>query len=347
MTIIFGVFILYIILNLSFVRRGLNEEYISKENSKKINGIFVMLVFFSHISQQMNLNSGWIDNYFLIIISYIGQLMVTTFIFYSGYGIYESIKKKKSNYIDSMPQKRILSTLIKFDIAVIIYAILGYIIGSEYSIKTILLSLTGWTSVGNSNWYIFSIIFMYIITYLSFKIFRKDNESALVLNTILVILFMYIMSNLKESWWYNTLLCYPFGMWYSQYKEKIEKFLDNSIKYYIILFLITALLVISFIIKKITIIYITGFVLSFISLIVLFSMKFKFGNNTRIFDFLGNNVFYIYIYQRIPMILLKNISCIHNNKYFYFILSLIITIIITVIANYIEKKVIIKKLNIK
>lgn len=154
MTIIFGIFVLYIILNILYIRNGLNNQYISRENSKKINGIFVMLVFFSHISQQVKLSNEWIDNYFTIIIYNIGQLMVTTFIFYSGYGIYESIKKK-DNYVDLMPKKRILSTLIKFDVAVIIYVILGYIIGNKYSIKTILLSFTGWAAVGNSNYLYF------------------------------------------------------------------------------------------------------------------------------------------------------------------------------------------------
>lgn len=339
MTIILGLFVLYIILNITYVKNGLNDKYISKENSKKINGIFVLLVFFSHISQQITLSSEWIDNYFSIIISKIGQLMVTTFIFYSGYGIYESIKSKNEQYINLMPKNRILKTIIKFDIAVLIYVLLNYIIEKEYSLKTILLSFLGWSSVGNSNWYIFSIIWMYIFTYISFKLLKKDNQMALILNTVLVIIFMIIMSMFKEPWWYNTLLCYPFGMWFSKYKDIIEKYLERNNNLYKVSIITILIFTVIFMLKKYMIIYSTVYVLSFISIVILFTMKFKFKDKTRLLDFLGNNVFYIYIYQRIPMILFKNVNIIYNNIYVYFSVCLIVTLIIAISMNFICNKI--------
>lgn len=42
------------------------------------------------------------------------------FLFYSGYGIMESIKNKGEKYISTVPKKRILNVLVNFDIAVLI-----------------------------------------------------------------------------------------------------------------------------------------------------------------------------------------------------------------------------------
>lgn len=41
-----------------------------------------------------------------------GQLIVVMFLFYSGYGVMESVRSKGTAYIKSIPFKRVLSTLV-------------------------------------------------------------------------------------------------------------------------------------------------------------------------------------------------------------------------------------------
>ena len=60
-----------------------------------INGFFVGLILFSHFNSYVTTNMKF-DSIYYYIFDKIGQLMVTTFLFYSGYGIYESIKSKKN-----------------------------------------------------------------------------------------------------------------------------------------------------------------------------------------------------------------------------------------------------------
>lgn len=153
------------------------------------------------------------------------------------------------------------------------------------------------------------------------------------MNTILVIIFMGIISIFKQSWWYNTLLCYPFGMWFSKYKESIEKYLEKNKNFYKVGFITILIFLISYVIKKYMTVYVSALTLSFVSLVILFTMKFKLKDKYHILEFLGNNVFYIYIYQRIPMILLKKVDFIYNNKYIYFIICLLLTFIITIFIN--------------
>lgn len=91
--------------------------------------------------------------------------MVAMFMFYSGYGVMESIRSKGMNYVHSMPKKRILSTWIHFAFIVALYVLLTVAIGNEITLKQLLLSFIGWDSVGNSNWYIFDILCLYLMSF--------------------------------------------------------------------------------------------------------------------------------------------------------------------------------------
>ena len=45
------------------------------------------------------------------------------FLFYSGYGVMESIRKKGEAYVVAMPRHRVAGTLINFDVAVLIFLV--------------------------------------------------------------------------------------------------------------------------------------------------------------------------------------------------------------------------------
>ena len=74
----------------------MNENYLDKNYTNTIKGIFLIFVFMSHfISYKVPLQDNWIDTIGVTFIKRIGQLMVTLFLFYSGYGVMESIKIKE------------------------------------------------------------------------------------------------------------------------------------------------------------------------------------------------------------------------------------------------------------
>ena len=259
--------------------------------------------------------------------------MVTLFLFYSGYGIYESIKSKK-NYINNMPINRIFETWIKFGIAVFFFLLLSYIFNNGFGLKKIILSFVGWDSLGNSNWYIFSIIFMYILTFIAFKIFDKDHKKALIFNLVLSIIYVIIMSYHKQSYWFNTVLCYNLGLIYSYYKEQINKLLFNNFKY-VLLLMVT---IISFIALKNHIKTYWDYEICsilFVCSVVLLSLKIHL--RSPILKWFGDNLFWIYILQRIPMIVFKEIGF-NSNTLLYTISTFITTVLITFIFKYIFDK---------
>ena len=161
-----------------------NTLYLSKDTTTSIKGIFVLLVFFSHLKQYISFDSIF-DKGYVLLQDYLGQLIVCVFLFYSGYGIFESFKKKGKNYIEELPKSRILKTLVHFQIAIIVYLILNLIVGNNYSIVKKLLSFIAWESIGNSNWFVFTILCCYSSTYFSFKILKKE-KSAILCNFILI-----------------------------------------------------------------------------------------------------------------------------------------------------------------
>ena len=204
------------LINININIKNSNKNYLSKECTSCIKGIFILIVFYSHY---ISYSTVQLSKDFLMynMRNFLGQLMVAMFLFYSGYGIFQSIKTKKESYVKSIPKNRILKTLFHFDIAVIIFAIINICLGHSIKLSKFIISLTGWESVGNSNWYIFTILCLYLTTYLSFSIFDKNNKKAIILNWILSITLLIVLSIYKGpqlGYWYNTLVCYPFGITY-------------------------------------------------------------------------------------------------------------------------------------
>ena len=337
---IFLVLLLLLILYKSKFRiSGINEDYISVSSTLAIKGIFVFLIFFNHVTTYITINSI-IDKPMDFLGKFLAQSIVVMFLFYSGYGIYEKLKKDKDNkYIKDFIKKRILNTYKNFIIGVLSFLLLDVILNklTNYSITQILLSFIGWDSIGNSNWFMFYIIIEYIIVYISLYLFKNDNKKALITTFILTTVYILIMFNFKQSWWWNTAYCLPSGMLYSKYKSKIEEFLHNNINYYVtFLIVLLVYLILNYLYLKgiITPIYLVISVL-FALLVVFVTMKIKISNKALIF--FGTYSFWMYILQRIPMIVLKEYG-LNKHIYIYVIVCFIITVILALMYSMVFDK---------
>ena len=119
----------------------------------------------------------------------------------------EAISKKGVKYINDFPKKRILNVLLNFDIAVLLFIVTNILLGRYYSYDEYLLSLIGWTSVGNSNWYIFVILLCYVHVYIAFRvsvfktIFQKWIAFTFLslMSIITLIFFKYILIGIPDT----------------------------------------------------------------------------------------------------------------------------------------------------
>lgn len=311
-----------------------DDDYLSKERCNSIKGIFILLIFLTHSFQYIRA-SGYdfsgIDALTLYVIRYIGQLVVVMFLFYSGYGVAIQIKSRGKEYITQIPHRRILKTLLNFDVAVCIFIILDLFIAHPLSISQVLLSFVAWDSVGNSNWYIFIIILCYLFTYVA-NIVSRRYVCSLVL--LLCVVSVILLSFIKESWWYDTILVYPVGYFYAYYRNQLEPILK---RYY---YLILAVIICIFVFTHSHGPFIRGLkpnimAIAFAAIIVMVTMRIKIGN--PLLQWFGINLFPLYIYQRLPMITLKSYlgdGFVSNNALLYLMVCLLITCVITRYYSY-------------
>ena len=329
MLIIYLIFIIILIIGTRIVKD--NKDYLDKNMTTTINGMFVITVFFSHFLTYIE-NTNIYDQYLINILHFIGQLMVTSFLFYSGYGIYESIKNKPL-YMKYFFRKRFIPTFLNFSFAVILYIIVNIIIGNNYSIEKILLSFTGFYSIGNSNWYMLATFIMYLFILLCFNDRLKiNNNKKIILFSLLTFIYVFIITRFKDNYYADTILCFPLGIWYSYFKDRINSVLYK--KYYLCLTVSLICLIITFLLVKYFYnIYIYNiYACCFIIFIVFLTRKIKI--NSPIISFFGIHTFWIYILERIPMIILQN----KLNNYIYFSVCLILTIILSFFIKKITDK---------
>ena len=115
----------YIVLGLFLVGirpcfRRVNENYISKDAIQPVKGLFILLVFLSHFSGYINRDMA-VDGVYVMVRRWLGQMIVVPFLFYSGFGVSESIRKKGQAYLRMFPVRRIFNVAFQFAVAVAIY----------------------------------------------------------------------------------------------------------------------------------------------------------------------------------------------------------------------------------
>lgn len=331
MFIIFVIMLLLCFLTIRIHKKGLDEDYLSIPYTSVVKGIFIIFVFLSHARTYAQFQFKG-DLLTIQVLDYLGQLMVALFLFYSGYGVFESVKRKGNQYVRDFPKNRILKTFIDFSFAILLFYILGECIGNHYSLQKVLLSLIGWESLGNSNWYMFAIFSLYILSYLCLRLFSKNKIIALCAMTICTLGYVYVMSILQPSRFSNTALCYLAGMWYSYFKEDIDKiFKNNTWIYYGVLIGIVILYLYIYPMKNQRILM-HNFVSIIFSLMIVFAFK-KISFHSKIVEWCGQHLFWLYILQRIPMIVL---SYWHINTVSPFVFVLISLFITCLMAEYVQ-----------
>ena len=311
---------------MKFAKEGkFYKDYASIERSLPVKGLCVLLVILCHFV-------GYIPKettVWTMIHGALGQLVVAMFLFYSGYGLYLASRAKGKEYVRKLPQKA-FAILLHFDLAILLYLIFRVVTGRQTELSRFLLSLVGWDSIGNSNWYIFCIVILYIIAYISMRFIKNKYVQASIV-TVLSCLFIVAMQALgRPSYYYNTVLCFTCGVWWGVFNRPIDKIaMKNSVIYSLLLAGASATF---FLLWKNRFLSDWYYLLSgvlFCVLINLLAMKIQIGNN--LLRFLGNHVFSIYILQRLVFSVLAESRWVKGHIYVFFMLSLVGTIFVALL----------------
>ena len=342
---------------LSFIKihiKGLNsfyDDYMDLDNTNAIKGLFVWMIFFRHFSQYLkyysikNKKSILIDNSFK-------QNIVSLFLFYSGYGIFESFKKKGNKYIKTLPIKSLI-LLIKFEIILFIFLCNNILLGIKTTLINYLQAFILRKSIGNSYWFSFTIITLYIHSFFSFFLIKKEKFGFLGILLITFICFLHIHFVYKyyhpnEIISVDTIICFVLGFYYSFFKAYIDKIIMNSD---IIYFGIISILILNyykfyiFNSQNIYNILLKNGIFTLIGILI--TMKVRFKNN---FLFLLNNHSYsIYLLQKVIMIYIYKKGHFKNNEFisffFQFIMVIFLALIFDKYTTFIDKLYKYKKIN--
>lgn len=299
------IFVILIVLTLVDIKiKGSNqffEDYMDLKNTQPIKGIFVWFIILSHYKNYYKTNKIYI---YRQILYFFGQKMVSLFLFYSGFGIYESIKKKGTNYAKSLINKSFI-IFIKSQIILFLFMVSNLLIGQKYNIKYYFLSIIFYKSLGNSNWFAFTIIIFYLYSFVSY-IFIKNKRFyfvGVIIVNIICIFHMYIIYNYyypKQICTVDNTFCFIIGFYYSLLKNSIDKILlKNDIFYFIIIFF-TILIYYYFYTYKIKTVFIYSMINMIFSLIAIFiSMKIRFNNG--FLNLLSSHSYSIFLLQRLVM----------------------------------------------
>ena len=307
--------------------KSFNDDYISREQTVCINGFFVLLVFMRHFEQYIEYEA--FDYTYKDFSVWMNQLIVVSFLFYSGYGIMLSIMKKGDKYVNSILLRRFPRLLFHFMTAVLLYLIANICMGNELTAGKILLSFIGWDGLGNSNWYIFDTLVLYVLTFIGAKICRRKPGPTVVAVLLLTIAFVVALSFLRKRYWYSTCIVYPMGMIYAVVGSKLFASMKKHQWLYVLAVISAAYLVFAGDRTRYNIFSLEILVIGFVICMLLLTMKLKIGN--PVLAFFGKYVFEIYILQRLPMIILKDVI---QPKMLYFAVCFAVTIVISLVFHF-------------
>lgn len=312
-----------------------NIDALSINQTTSIKGICAILVFFRHIV--VYIENDLFSCRMIMIQDIMAQMIVVPFLFYSGYGLIRSIYNKK-DYLKHLWKKRIGKLYFEFLIIWLSFFLVDILIQNEFDKITILKSLFIWESIGNSTWFLFGIIVMYICTWLCFTITKRKGCSMLLMLAC-VIAYYCVMYKLKsDTHWYDTIAAFYLGMVFAYVREeniKIDFRLDKRLKYILCLFLCGSLtfllLIISYNADGVDKVYqftVMLSVISFIFFLVLLCTRLEFGNQAVIW--LGKHCFEIYMLQRIPMMVLQKIG-LGKNMLLFSVICLLLTLTLSAV----------------
>lgn len=306
-----------------------NQCYLDKSTTATINGFFICLVFMTHFSQY--------SSYMYNVVAMLRQYIVASFLFYSGYGCCAQFIKKGPQYLKAFPVQRILPVFVNFNIAVFSFLLLGLFLGHEFTFKQLVLSSIGWDSLGNSNWYIFVIILCYGAFWLSFSLIcwiermfgvGQNCAGGGGVVFLLISLMAWFISHFKASFWYDTMMVFAAGVLWCIYRTRFEHIIKE--RYAICLMVLSLCFLAVDYLPYVGPRHLLAFNLKSIMvamLVMMLSMKMQL--NSPWLRWCGDNLFAIYIYQRIPMILFSAIDPAGFNNMrslIYFLLSAFVTI---------------------
>ena len=209
-------------------RREWQEEPLALGTSKAIQGFSAVAIILHHLSQDLMKDAGPFE-----FLSGCGVLFVGIFFFFSGFGLYTSLKTKK-DYLKGFLRKRLITILIPFYSCIAVFTIASCICGAKYKPMALLKVLSGWSLINNHMWYIVEIAILYLAFFLIYKLIRNRTAATVVMSVFVLAMMggSLLLCHGKDmscaywfmgEWWYNASLLFIVGILVSKHQDGLRK----------------------------------------------------------------------------------------------------------------------------
>ena len=159
-----------------------------------------------------------------------------------------------------------------------------------------------------------------------------NKSFYLAFGTLVILSYVYIVviQRYQGGWWCDTTLCFAFGILYSYYKDSIDKIFEaiGCIGYFSFLAMIVLIYYIGDRYRFVSINIQNLYAILFCGVIVTLSMKISF--KSKILIWCGKNLFWLYILQRVPMIVFKYFGLDNYGGYIYISICAVVTVLMSV-----------------
>lgn len=171
--VVYGLLLCLIIWGMRFAGKGrFNEDFMSLEATKCLQGLCAVCVMLHHISQ----TAAFRQSNELAIFPEIGFWFVGIFFFCSGYGLIKSMREK-GDYLKTFPRKRLLTVLIPFYTMTLAFAIYDVAMGTNMSASQWVFSALGLVLINSHAWYVVVITLLYAAFYFAFTRIKSERKA--------------------------------------------------------------------------------------------------------------------------------------------------------------------------
>ena len=224
--------------------REWQEEPLGLESSKAVQGFAAVAIIIHHLAQELVEDAGS-----LAFFSELGVLFVGVFFFFSGYGLYTSLKTKE-NYLKGFLKKRLSTVLVPFYTCIVTFVIAACICGKKFTFLQLLGVLSGWSLINMHMWYIVEIVILYLAFFILYRLISSRFEATIEIGVFVI--GMIVGSLLlchgddfscsywfQGEWWYNSTFLFFLGIVVSRHAETLRRIARKG---YVILLPVTAIL---------------------------------------------------------------------------------------------------------
>ena len=333
------IFILLLISLFVYLIPRTDVDYLSNKSTKSLKGLLALLIIFHHISQKITTGENF-SNF-----EYMGRYIVALFFFLSGYGLYFQYSNNE-NYMENFLRKRLVRIFIPFFVFIVIYVFYRATLGEVVNVDFFLSFWRDHSNIVYNGWFVNSIIVLYVIFYVSFKM--KDSKSSFYMLTFLTLVYIFLKAYQNHGdWEYVSIMAFLLGIFWMKNRTSIDKYIEEN--YFVFLVSFSILMYVfrhyEAIMKNIGItnkyVYygIVGNLCTMIFVVYFLLLTNKLNFSNKYLDFLGNISFELYMIHGLIMHCLgKFFVSSPVNDVIYTIVVLLVSI---VFAYYIKKLIIV------